>query len=109
MLLSLLLFLAFPDLATAAMAAAGRETSIIVLFLVNPTGRPFGLFGKKAKSLPPSLPCSRTALILNWLIEDMVAGVFLRCLVYWAVESMVQSQLQRNIFIMMKRCIVGLS
>ena len=51
------------------------------------------------------------ALVLNWLIEDMVAVGLLCRLVYWAVELMVQSQWQQKIVIMMifRHCIVGFS
>ena len=50
-------------------------------------------------------------IFLNWLIEDMGGCVFLLRLVYFAVESMVEFQLQQNgtIVMIFSLCIVGFS
>ena len=74
-------FLDYPDLATADTATVGIETSTIVLFLVIPTGQPFGLFVNKSNSLPPFMPWSMVKLFLNWIIQDTVAGGLLSRLV----------------------------
>ena len=111
LLLLIHIFLASSALGAVATAAAGRETSIVVIFLVDPTDQPFGFFVKKANIFPPLVPFSMAALVLNWIIEEMVAGGLLRRLVYWSVESIIQSQLQLNSVIMMifLLCVAGFS
>ena len=108
---SFLFLLYFSDLATAATSAAGRETSTVVIFFFYPTDQPFGLFAKKANSLPTFTPYSMAALVLNWLIEDIYTGGLLLRIVFWDVESMVQLKFQRNSVIMtiFSLCVVGFS